>query len=94
VAFTGCAGGLAGVGLIAVFAVGLAFLDDTCRSGAFFAGFLLTALIFLTLLVFVRAAALVTRVAFAFGFLSRRHLSLPIGVTLAGTRVAAQGYLI
>jgi hypothetical protein len=47
VAFTGCAGGLAGVGLIAASTVGLAFLDDARRSGAFFAGFFLIVLVFL-----------------------------------------------
>ena len=47
VAATGCAGGLGGVGLTAAFAVGLAFLGDARRTGAFFAGFFLTVVVFL-----------------------------------------------
>jgi hypothetical protein len=52
VAVTGCAGGLAGVGFTADLAVGLAFLGDARRTGAFLAGF------FLTVVVFLRVAAL------------------------------------
>ena len=44
--------GLAGVGSTADFAVGLGFLGDARRTGAFFAGF------FLTVVVFLRVAAL------------------------------------
>ena len=76
-AVTGCAGGLAGVGFTADFAVGLAFLNAR-RTGAFLAGF------FLTVEVFLRVAALTGlcfrfALAFAFGFLSCRHLQPPIG---------------
>jgi hypothetical protein len=47
VAATSCAGELGGVGLTAAFAVGLAFLSDARRTGAFFAGFFLTVVVFL-----------------------------------------------
>ena len=58
-------GGRAGIGLAAAFTVGLAFLGDARRTDAFFAGF------FLTVLVFLRVAALVA------GFL-RFALVLPL----------------
>ena len=64
VAATGCAGGLGGVGLTAAFAVGLAFLGDARRTGAFFAGF------FLTVVVFLRVASL-TGVFFRFALVLR-----------------------
>ncbi len=84
-AVTGCAGGLGGVGLTAAFAVGPAFLGDARRTGAFFAGFFLTVLVFLTLLVFLRVAAFVTRVFLRFALLLAFFLvaiySLPIRVT-------------
>ena len=59
---SGCAGGLTGVGLTAAFTVGLAFLGDARRSGAFFADFFLIVLVFLTVVAFLRVAALVTGV--------------------------------
>jgi hypothetical protein len=46
------------VGLTAAFAVGLAFLSDVRRTGAVFAGFFLLVLAFLTVVVFLRVAAL------------------------------------
>jgi hypothetical protein len=75
VAARGCARGLVGVGLPAAFAVGLELLGDARRTGAFFAGF------FLTVLVFLRAAALVTR-----GFL-RFALVLPLAFFLVAGRL-------
>jgi hypothetical protein len=56
----GSAGGRAGVGLAAACAVGVGFLGDVRRTGAFFAGFLLT------VLVFVRVTALMTGVFLRF----------------------------
>jgi len=76
VAVTGCAGGLAGVGLTAAFAVGLAFLGDARRTGAFFAGFFLMVLVFLTVVVFLRVAALEA------GVFLRFALSLPLAFCL------------
>ena len=85
---TGCAGGLTGVGLTAAFAVGLAFLGDARRTGAFFAGF------FLAVLVFLRVAALVTGVLLRFAlvlplaFFLVAIYNLPIRVTLTGSCAA------
>jgi hypothetical protein len=62
--------------LTAAFAVGLAFLGDARRTGAFFAGFFLMVLVFLTVVVFLRVAALEARV-----FL-RLALSLPLAFCL------------
>ena len=53
-AATGCAGGPAGRGLTAAFAVGMAFLGDERRTSAFFAGF------FLAVAGFLWVVALVT----------------------------------
>ena len=63
---SGCAGGPSGVGLTAAFAVGPAFLGDARRRGAFFADFFLIVLVFLTVLAFLRVAALVTGVFLRF----------------------------
>ena len=49
---------LTGVGSTATFAVGLAFSGDTRGKGAFFAGFFLIVLVFLTVVAFLRVAAL------------------------------------
>ena len=46
-AATGCVGGVAVVGLAAPLAVGLAFLGDARRTGAFLAGFFLTTVVLL-----------------------------------------------
>jgi hypothetical protein len=72
VAAAGCAGRLAGLGLTAAFAVGVAFLGAERRTSAFFAGFFLAAAVFL------RLVALVTR-----GFL-RFALVLPLAFFLVG----------
>ena len=53
-------------------AVGLAFLGDARRTGAFFAGFFLMVLVFLTVVVFLRVAALEP------GIFLRFALSLPL----------------
>ena len=58
-AAAGFAGGLAGLGLTAAFAVGVAFLGDERRTNAFFAGF------FLAVAVFLRVVALVTGISCA-----------------------------
>jgi hypothetical protein len=71
VAAAGFAGGLAGLGLTAAFAVGVAFLGDERRTSAFFAAFFLAA-------VFLRVVALVTG-----GFL-RFALVLPLAFFLVG----------
>jgi hypothetical protein len=76
VAVTGCTGGLAGVGLTAAFAVGLAFFGDARRTDAFFAGFFLIVLVFLTVVVFLRVAALVA------GVFLRFALVLPLAFCL------------
>ncbi|MGA6997638.1 MAG: hypothetical protein WBZ22_15500, partial [Pseudolabrys sp.] len=55
VAAAGFAGGLAGLGLTAASAVGVAFLGNERRTNTFFAGF------FLAVAVFLRVVALVTR---------------------------------
>jgi hypothetical protein len=55
--------------LTAAFAIGLAFLGDTRRRGAFFADFFLIVLGFLTVVVFLRVAALVTGVFLRFALL-------------------------
>jgi hypothetical protein len=60
---SGSAGALAGT---ATFAVGLAFLDDTRRTGAFFGAFFLIALVFLTAVAFLRLATLLTSVFLGF----------------------------
>jgi hypothetical protein len=52
--------------LTAAFAVGLAFLGDARRTGAFFAGFFLIVLVFLAVVVFLRVAAFVTGVFLRF----------------------------
>jgi len=52
--------------LTAAFAVDLAFLGDARRTGAFFAGFFLIVLGFLTVVVFLRVAALVMGVFLRF----------------------------
>src|SRR5205823_5985902 len=82
VVVTGCAGGLAGIGLTAPFALGLAFLGDG-RRAAFFGGFFfdrtgfsdppgLCARGYLS-----DAGFLALCLALAFGFLSCGHLSPP-----------------
>jgi hypothetical protein len=71
VAAAGFAGGLAGLGLTAAFAVGVAFLGDERRTNAFFAGF------FLAVAVFPRVVALVR------DFL-RFALVLPLAFFLVG----------
>jgi hypothetical protein len=53
-AASGSAGALTGVASTATFAAGLAFLDDTRRTGAFFDAFFLIALVFLTAVAFLR----------------------------------------
>jgi hypothetical protein len=72
VAATGCAGALAGVGLTAAFALGLALLGDARPTGTFFAGF------FLAVAVFLRAVALAT------GVFLRFALVLPLPFFLVG----------
>jgi hypothetical protein len=64
---SGSAGALTGVASTATFAVGLAFLDDTRRTGAFFGAF--------SLIAFERFLALC--LAFTFGLRSCRQYSLP-----------------
>ncbi len=75
-AVTGRAGERPGVGLTAAFAVDLAFLGDAPRTGAFFAGFFLVVLVFLTVAVFLRVAVLVT------GVFLRLALVLPLAFFL------------
>jgi hypothetical protein len=74
---TGCAGGLTGVGLTAAFAVGLAFLGDARRTGAFFAGFFSGRPGLSARGSFGDGGSLALCVGFAFGFLSCRHLQPP-----------------
>ena len=71
-AATGRAGGLAGLGLAAALAVGMAFLGDARRTSVFFAGF------FLAVAVFLRVVALVT------GVFLRFALVLPLAFFLVG----------
>ena len=61
-----CAGGLIGVGLTAEFAIGLAFLADARRRGAFFGAFFLIVLVLLANVVFFRVAAFVPGVFLRF----------------------------
>ena len=70
-AATGRARGLAGLGLAAALAGGMAFLGDARRTGAFFAGF------FLAVAVFLRVVALVT------GAFLRFALVLPLAFFLS-----------
>src|SRR2546428_644379 len=63
---TGRAGRRAGVRLTAACAVGLAFLGDARRTGAFFAGFFLLVPGFPAVAVFLRLAALATGVFLRF----------------------------
>ena len=62
--------------MTAAFAVGLAFSGDARRTGAFFAGFFLIVLVFLTVVVFLRAAALVTGVFLRFALVTDRGCRL------------------
>ena len=75
---TGCAGGPAGVGSSAAFAVGLAFLGDARRTGAFFAG------LFLTVVVLLRVVALT-------GVFFRFVLVLPLAFFLVAIYSLPQG---
>ena len=72
---------LTGVGSTATFALGLAFSGDTRGKGAFFAGFFLIVLVFLTVVAFLRVAALMPcfflRLALPLAFFSCRHYNLP-----------------
>ena len=63
---SGSAGALAGADLTATFAAGLSFLDDTRRTGALFGAFFPIALVFLTVVAFLRAATLLTSVFLRF----------------------------
>jgi len=72
VAAAAFAGGLAGLGLTAAFAVDVAFLGDERRISAFFAGF------FLAVAVFLRVVALATRDFWRFA------LVLPLAFFLVG----------
>ena len=73
---SGSAGALAGVASTATLAVGLAFLDDTRRTGAFFGAFFLIALVFLTAVAFLRLATLLTSVFLRFALPLRLALVL------------------
>ena len=64
---SGCGRWLAGLGLTATFAVGLALVRAARRGGAFFAAFFLIVLVFLT--AFLRLAVLVTVVFLRFPWL-------------------------
>jgi hypothetical protein len=82
---SGCAGALTGVGLIATFALGLAFSGDT-RKGAFLVGFFLIVLVFLTVVAFLRVAALLPCV-----FL---RLALPLAFFLVATAIFLDAHWI
>jgi hypothetical protein len=70
VAAAGCAGGLAGLGFTAAFAIGVASLGDARWTSAFFAGFFLAAGVFLGVV------ALVTEIFLRFA------LALPLAFFL------------
>ena len=82
VAATGCAGGRAGVGLTGAFAVGLAFLGDVRRTGAFFAGFFRTVPVFLRVVALVMGAFLRFALVWPSAFFLVAISSLPIRVTM------------
>jgi hypothetical protein len=67
----GCAGLLAGLNLVAAFAVGLVFLGAVRAAGAFFVGFCRALPVFPTVLAFVRVAALAARGFLRFAFAVR-----------------------
>ena len=83
------AAGLTGTGLTAAFAVGLAFLGDARRRGAFFADFFLIVLVFLTVLDCLRVAALVTGVFLRFA-LPFFLVAITTSRTLTGMKLIAR----
>src|SRR5438094_10304008 len=77
---SGCARWLAGLGLTATFAVGLALVRSARRGGAFFAAFFLIVLVFLT--VFLRLIAVLVTVVFLRFALALVFVSMAACLTL------------
>jgi len=77
---SGCARWLAGLGLTATFAVGLALVRAARRGGAFFAAFFLIVLVFLT--VFLRLIAVLVTVVFLRFALALVFVAMAASLTL------------
>src|SRR5207253_11358436 len=80
---SGCARWLAGLGLTATFAVGLALVRSPRRGGAFFAAFFLIVIVFLS--VFLRLIAVLVTVVFLRFALALRVVHLAASLTLTGS---------